>query len=132
MCKYFNQETPSYLPIGVAQLNIHRPILTYGGKACKKKGIKAEKHGIIYERGHKARLLDREPKLGFAPVRVEMKEEGEKLSKESRVNYSKLVTVEHNIKVFFIGSVYLNDWDTVRDAVNYCWAKKSHHKQKHR
>ncbi|KAK5995880.1 hypothetical protein PT974_04298 [Cladobotryum mycophilum] len=108
------------------------PILTYGGKACKKKGVKADKHGIIYERGHKARLLEKEPKLGFSPVRVEMKEEGEKLSKESRVNYSKLVTVEHNVKVFFIGSVVYSDWELVRDAVNSCWNKKNHQKQRHR
>ncbi|KAH0493632.1 hypothetical protein TgHK011_000289 [Trichoderma gracile] len=108
------------------------PILTYGGKGCKKKGVKADKHGIIYERGSKPRLLDKEPKLGFPPVRVEMKEEGEKLSKESRVNYSKLVTVEHNVKVFFIGSIVYNDWDLVSDAVNHCWNKKNHQKQRHR
>ncbi|KAH0522029.1 hypothetical protein TsFJ059_005948 [Trichoderma semiorbis] len=108
------------------------PILTYGGKACKKKGVKADKHGIIHERGSKPRLLDKEPKLGFPPVRVEMKEEGEKLSKESRVNYSKLVTVEHNVKVFFIGSIVYNDWELVSDAVNHCWNKKNHQKQRHR
>ncbi|KAL7795035.1 hypothetical protein V8C37DRAFT_375339 [Trichoderma ceciliae] len=108
------------------------PILTYGGKGCKKKGVKADKHGIIHERGSKPRLLDKEPKLGFPPVRVEMKEEGEKLSKESRVNYSKLVTVEHNVKVFFIGSILYSDWDLVSDAVNHCWNKKNHQKQRHR
>lgn len=113
-------------------LTDNRPILTYGGKGCKKKGVKADKHGIIYERGSKPRLLDKEPKLGFPPVRVEMKEEGEKLSKESRVNYSKLVTVEHNVKVFFIGSIVYNDWDLVSDAVNHCWNKKNHQKQRHR
>ncbi|UKZ69925.1 uncharacterized protein TrAtP1_010930 [Trichoderma atroviride] len=108
------------------------PILTYGGKGCKKKGVKADKHGIIYERNGKARLLDKEPKLGFPPVRVDMKQEGEKLSKESRVNYSKLVTVEHNVKVFFIGSIVYNDWELVSDAVNHCWNKKNHQKQRHR
>ncbi|PHH90304.1 hypothetical protein CDD83_4042 [Cordyceps sp. RAO-2017] len=106
------------------------PILTYGGKGCKKRGVKPAKHGVIYERGHKARLLDGEPKLGFAPIRVEMTEEGEKLSKESRVNYSKLVTVEHNVKVFFIGSVVANDWEIVQDAVNRCWSEKNHHKKR--
>ncbi|PFH55443.1 hypothetical protein XA68_18306 [Ophiocordyceps unilateralis] len=106
------------------------PILTYGGKGCKKRGVKPAKHGIIHERGHKARLLEGEPKLGFPPIRVEMTEEGEKLSKESRVNYSKLVTVEHNVKVFFIGSVVANDWDIVQDAVNRCWSEKNHHKKR--
>lgn len=104
--------------------------MTYGGKACKKSGVKANKHGIIYMRGHKARLLDKEPKLGFAPVRVDMTEDGERLSKESRVNYSKLVTVEHNVKVFFIGSVVPGDYDTVADAVNMCWSAKTRHKKR--
>ena len=107
-----------------------RPILTYGGKGCKKKGVKPAKHGIIYERGHKARLLDKEPALGFPPVKVQMTEEGERLSKESRVNYSKLVTVEHNVKVFFIGSIVGDDWELGQDAVNQCWDQKNRHKRR--
>lgn len=59
-----------------------------------------------------------------------MTEEGEKLSKESRVNYSKLVTVEHNVKVFFIGTVVASDWDTVQEAVNECWVQKNRHKKR--
>lgn len=107
------------------------PILTYGSKACNKKGIKPEKHGIIHERGNKPRLLSGEPKLGFAPVKVEITQDGEKLSKESRVNYSKLVTVEHNVKVFFIGHIAAADYDIVADAVNRCWDEKIHRKKKH-
>lgn len=57
--------------------------------------------------------------------------EGEKLAKESRVNYSKLVTIEHNIKVFFIGAVSPTDSDLVSDAVNKCWEEKIHHKRRH-
>ncbi|KAK7420023.1 hypothetical protein QQX98_003029 [Neonectria punicea] len=106
------------------------PILTYGGKACSKKGIKPEKHGIVYEKGHKARLVSGEPKLGFAPARVEITQDGEKLSKESRVNYSKLVTVEHNVKVLFIGHVIAPDYDIVSEAVNKCWEEKIHHKRR--
>jgi hypothetical protein len=108
------------------------PVLTYGGKACKKRGVKPEKHGIIHERNHKARLIDKEPKLGFRPVRVDITEEGEKLARESRVNYSKLVTVEHNVRVFFIGNIYTPDFDIVSDAVNSCWEAKIHHKKKHK
>ncbi|KAI5458429.1 hypothetical protein BGZ63DRAFT_426831 [Mariannaea sp. PMI_226] len=107
------------------------PILTYGGKACNKRGVKPEKHGIVYERGHKARLLAGEPKLGFPSVKIQMTEDGEKLSKESRVNYSKLVTVEHNVKVLFIGRIVGSDWEIVSEAVNKCWEEKIHRKKKH-
>lgn len=71
-----------------------------------------------------------EPKLGFAPARVEITQDGEKLSKESRVNYSKLVTVEHNVKVLFIGHVTAADYDIVAEAVNKCWEEKIHHKRR--
>lgn len=58
-----------------------------------------------------------------------MRQDSEKLSKESRVNYSKLVTIEHNIKVFFIGSVLATDYSLVAEAVNQCWSKKILQKQ---
>lgn len=91
--------------------------------------MKPLKHGIISEAGHKARPLEGEPKLGFSLVQAHLYTDGERLSKESRVNYSKLVTVEHNVKVFFIGSIVPKSWPTVNDAVNQCWGEKKHHRQ---
>ncbi|KAI1371527.1 hypothetical protein F4677DRAFT_450350 [Hypoxylon crocopeplum] len=102
------------------------PILTYDRRGCLKKGVRPNKHGIIYMAGHKPRLLKDEPTLGFDPVALHVYAEGEKLAKESRVNYSKLVTIEHNVKVFFIGSITGDDFDNVRYAVNECWNKKMH------
>lgn len=57
--------------------------------------------------------------------------DGERLARESRVNYSKIVTVEHNVKVFFIGTIYGDDYDIVVDAVNSCWEAKNFFKKKH-
>ena len=48
----------------------------------------------------------------------------EKLARESRVNYSKLVTVEHNVKVFFIGHIISDDVSIISDAVDKCWLEK--------
>ena len=107
-----------------------RFITTYGGKACKRSGIKPEKHGIIVEKGAKAKRLDGEPKLGFPTVRMVIDADGEQLARESRINYSKLVTVEHNVKVFFIGSIYRDDYDLVIDAVNKCWEDKIYNRYK--
>ncbi|KAI1093949.1 hypothetical protein F5B19DRAFT_95752 [Rostrohypoxylon terebratum] len=102
------------------------PILTYDRRGCLKKGVRPNKHGIIYMAGHKPRLLKNEPDLGFAPVALQMYAEGETLAKESRVNYSKLVTIEHNVKVFFIGSIPPEHFENVRYAVEECWNKKMH------
>ncbi|KAB5580299.1 hypothetical protein GE09DRAFT_432277 [Coniochaeta sp. 2T2.1] len=103
------------------------PILTYMKQGCAKQGVIAAKHGIIYEAGTKARPLKGEPKLGFPPVRMNITAAGERLAKESRVNYSKLITVEHNVKVFFIGSIDQADFiNIVAKAVDKCWGDKVH------
>ncbi|KAK9442443.1 hypothetical protein VB005_03503 [Metarhizium brunneum] len=104
------------------------PILTYGGRGCKKSGVKPNKHGIVYEAGQRPRQVEGEPRLGFQAVQVHLTEDGERLSRESRVNYSKLVTIEHNVSVFFIGSVAQNSWQIVEEAVNQCWDQKVHHR----
>lgn len=115
----------------ITQANLIRPISTYGSKGCKKRGIKPEKHGIITEKGIKSKRLEGEPKLGFPTVRMKMQVDGERLARESRVNYSKIVTVEHNVKVFFIGTIYGDDYDLVVDAVNKCWDQKTFYKNRH-
>ncbi|ORY71777.1 uncharacterized protein BCR38DRAFT_330097, partial [Pseudomassariella vexata] len=103
------------------------PILTYERRGCNKKGVKANKHGIICSVGHRPKLLKGEPNMGYPPVLMKMSAEGEKLAKESRVNYSKLVTIEHNVKVFFIGTIEGRDFETVQSAVDECWQRKLHH-----
>ncbi|KAK4138573.1 hypothetical protein BT67DRAFT_14432 [Trichocladium antarcticum] len=106
------------------------PILTYEHKACTKKGVKPLKHGIVFQLGKKARMVDGEPDLGFRPVRVDLYEKSEKLDKESRVNYAKLTTVEHNFPVFFIGRVVPDDFgNIVGPAVDLCWTRKRRYNQ---
>ncbi|OTA67684.1 hypothetical protein K449DRAFT_181688 [Hypoxylon sp. EC38] len=109
------------------------PILTYDRRGCLKKGVRASKHGIIYTAGSKPpKPLKGEPQLGFAPVALQVYTDGEMLAKESRVNYSKLVTIEHNVKVFFIGSIAPQDFEIVRYAVEECWNNKIHRSKKPR
>ncbi|KAJ2902324.1 hypothetical protein MKZ38_000714 [Zalerion maritima] len=113
------------------------PILTYRNLGCRKNGVKARMHGIIYGNNEKsskrAKPLDGEPKLGFPPVCMKVTAPGEKLARESRVNYAKLATIEHNIKVFFIGRLEGEDFDIAKDAVDQCWATKTREpKKKHR
>ncbi|KAI1414278.1 hypothetical protein F5Y13DRAFT_19231 [Hypoxylon sp. FL1857] len=109
------------------------PILTYDRRGCLKKGVRASKHGIIYTAGSKPpKPLKNEPALGFQPVALQVYADGETLAKESRVNYSKLVTIEHNVKVFFIGSIAPQDFEVVRYAVEECWNNKMHRSKKRR
>jgi len=104
------------------------PILTYERQACNKRGVKPSRHGIIYQAGRQPRMLSGEPQLGFDPVRVNLYEKTERLVKESRVNYAKLTTVEHNFRVLFIGSVDASDFQNiVVPAVDACWQRKRRH-----
>ncbi|KAK9774266.1 putative DUF6590 domain-containing protein [Seiridium cardinale] len=100
------------------------PIFTYNRKGCKKKGLKPKAHGIVYSKPGKPRKLSDEPELGFKPVAVNMYGELEKLDKASRVNYSKLTEIDHNVPVIFIGHIDPKDWDIVLDAVNERWESK--------
>lgn len=61
--------------------------------------------------------------MGFSPVALDMTVR-EKLDKESRVNYSTIVDVKHNTKVYFIGRIMKGDFKIVQDAVDYCWCNK--------
>ncbi|KAK3366055.1 hypothetical protein B0T24DRAFT_410831 [Lasiosphaeria ovina] len=101
------------------------PILTYERRACTKRGVKPQKHGVVYDVRARPRMLEGEPPLGFDPVQLELYYGTESLAKESRVNYSKLVTVEHNIKVFFIGRIVPDDFGAVTAAVDKCWTDKN-------
>ena len=80
-----------------------------------------------YEKGRKPRPLVDEPKLGFPPIQIQVNQREDRLLSESRINYSKLITVEHNVKVRFIGSVVPGEYDLVRVAANKCWEEKIHH-----
>jgi hypothetical protein len=46
------------------------------------------------------------------PIKVEPLSSRDKLANESRVNYSKLYTVEHNVKVCFIGKIHDDSYQT--------------------
>ncbi|KAI1822865.1 hypothetical protein F4861DRAFT_361302 [Xylaria intraflava] len=102
------------------------PILTYDRRGCSKKGVRPDKHGIIYALGQRPKLLKDEPDLGFRPVPLKIYADGETLARESRVNYSKLVTIEHNVNVFFIGRIPETYFENVQTAVDQCWNEKRH------
>ncbi|KAF5250996.1 hypothetical protein FANTH_3860 [Fusarium anthophilum] len=87
---------------------------------------------IVGTNGESEILDPREPELGFAPIRVRLYEPVKVLAKEMRVNYSKLTTIEYNIKVLFIGRVMTEDLDIVTDAVNESWRRRKKNREEER
>jgi hypothetical protein len=68
-------------------------------------GVKPEDHAIIYTRDNPPREIDEEEKLRLHPIQVISKTPHHVLETASRINYAKIYTVKHNVKVCFIGHV---------------------------
>jgi hypothetical protein len=98
--------------------------LTYQRKATTKRGVKREDHAIIYTGKKPPKELDGEHRLTLRPVQVIPKTPRDKLEKESRVNYAKIYTVEHNVKVLFIGHIAPASEHTFVTDFDGIWAKK--------
>ncbi|KFZ25454.1 hypothetical protein V502_00058 [Pseudogymnoascus sp. VKM F-4520 (FW-2644)] len=88
------------------------PILTYQRQGTKKHGVKSWHHAIIYTTiasegpTPPPTELDGEDVLPNLPILVEAKSPRHELDPTSRLNYAKVYTVEHNIKVCFIGKIH--------------------------
>jgi len=88
-----------------------------------KSGANLSSHAIVYmsKEGDK----NPEPHAGedliLDPIRVVPKSDRDKLHPDSRINYAKLYTVEHNVKVFFIGEVHKKSSGRLMIAFNTVW-----------
>jgi hypothetical protein len=92
--------------------------MTYGGQGTLKYGVHPEDHAAIYTKHDGPVILEGE-KMENVPIRVDVIDQSHKLDPMSRLNYAKLYTVEHNVKVFFIGKIAKNYEQKVVDAYNY-------------
>ncbi|KAF7118566.1 hypothetical protein CNMCM5793_008100 [Aspergillus hiratsukae] len=81
------------------------PITTYGGKGVAKPGVDPAKHAIVYMRGSVPSPKADEPRMTKEPLEVEPARFNEKLDEMSRLNFGKVYTVEHNVKVRNIGMI---------------------------
>jgi hypothetical protein len=79
------------------------PILTYGGQGTRKRGVHAYDHAIVFT--SKEPVKARGEKITKRSIRVIPSSPREKLDPMSRINYSKVYTVEHNVKICIVGQV---------------------------
>jgi hypothetical protein len=70
-----------------------------------KPGVHPEDHAVVYSSKRPSFLEREEGLMSKSPIRIEVISDAHKLDPLSRLNYAKLYTVEHNVKVFFIGHV---------------------------
>jgi hypothetical protein len=96
------------------------PIFTYGRKGLSKGGLQHAEHAVIYTGDRPPREIPGEPVFGLKPIQVLSKTSRDKLAPESLINYAKIYTVEHSVKVAFIGKIlkdserrFMVDFDSV-------------------
>lgn len=84
------------------------PVNTYNGKGVVKKGFNASDraaHAIIYMKDQSPYLNDDEHDISKRPIMVIPAADDQKLDPMSRLNFGKVHTVEHNLKVMDVGRV---------------------------
>ncbi len=81
------------------------PIQTYQKRGTTKSHTNLDSHAIVYVAGSEPKLLPEEewPRMGNFPVVVEDK--SVTIDQSSRLNFGKVYTVEHNIKVRNVGKI---------------------------
>jgi hypothetical protein len=84
------------------------PVNTYNGKGVAKKGFNDSDraaHSIIYMRGEDPYQADDEPDFTKRPIMVIPVAPDQKLDPMSRLNFGKVHTVEHNVRVMPVGRI---------------------------
>ncbi|KAL5361111.1 hypothetical protein BJX96DRAFT_81357 [Aspergillus floccosus] len=80
-------------------------IYTYKNRGLSKNAADASKHAVIYMEGSEPAADSSEPRMLSKALEVRPVSDNHKLSPMSRLNFGKLFTVEHNVKVLHIGKI---------------------------
>ena len=85
--------------------------MTYGGQGCARRGVIKWQHAIAYSgRTEPDQQKSEKPEVQergmLKSIRVNAKSRQDKLNVLSRINFAKIYTVEHNVKVYDFGNVH--------------------------
>ncbi|KAJ5083923.1 hypothetical protein NUU61_008502 [Penicillium alfredii] len=81
------------------------PVTTYSGQGVAKAGVDRGKHAVIYMQGNRPAVNPGEPRMIKEPLEVEPARPDQRLDPMSRLNFGKVYTVEHNVKVLPVGKI---------------------------
>lgn len=104
-CVYVERFASSVSCICIILIHHFRPITTYSGQGVAKAGVDRSKHAVIHMRGDRPRTVKSEPRMAKEPLEVDPARPDQKLDCMSRVNFGKVYTVEHNVKVLPVGKI---------------------------
>jgi hypothetical protein len=105
-----------------------RTIQTYGQRGVAKQGAVKCQHSIIHTtREPRKPEDDEEPDAlsGERPmltaIRVKAGKPTDTMDKMARLNYTKIYTVEHNVKVYDFGKVHPDSLDVLKHQFRWVW-----------
>jgi hypothetical protein len=81
------------------------PIQTYQKRGTTKSRINLENHAVVYVAGNEPKLLPEEESPGMGNFPIVMEDKSVTIDQSSRLNFGKVYTVEHNIKVRNVGKI---------------------------
>lgn len=87
------------------KLTTHSPIHTYSRQGTRKPGVHAKDHAVIHMAGTEPFIHPNETAMIKRPLEVEPASFGQTLHEMSRINFGKVHTIEHNIKVMPVGKI---------------------------
>lgn len=103
------------------------PITTYGSQGVGKSHVTKSEHAIIYTgRNPPNPMSSEEPVRGEQgmrpdPIRVDPDDKEDKLDPRSRIDFGKVHTIQHNIKVKSYGKVNEKSMQALQKQFNLCW-----------
>lgn len=93
-------------------------ISTYGGQGAAKEDARSQDHAVVYSSQFPEPLPRPGENITFGSFPVIIEEPGEVLGVMSRLDFGKVYTVEHNVKVLRIGRI----WPDQIKRLNECFA----------
>ncbi|PKY01714.1 hypothetical protein P168DRAFT_54787 [Aspergillus campestris IBT 28561] len=80
-------------------------IYTYNGQGVAKRDVNVQDHAVVYNQGSDPRPDPREPRMTKRPLEFVPSTPDQALDTMSRLNFGKIYTVEHNVKVLKVGRI---------------------------
>ncbi|CZR67032.1 uncharacterized protein PAC_16931 [Phialocephala subalpina] len=80
------------------------PLFTYNGQGTLKSGVRPENHAAVYPSDSNAPSFPAE-NLTKSPYPIIVENPSESIDRMSRLNFGKVYTVEHNLKVLKVGRI---------------------------
>jgi hypothetical protein len=84
------------------------PIYTYGGQGAAKPGVRPQNHAVVFVEGGPRPVPAPNEMPGKEAVPIILENQKETLEPMSRIDFSRVYTVEHNLRVLKIGRISPN------------------------